>query len=208
MSRAAAWIAAAAVLAYLPSLAGAFQFDDFNVIVHDSTVHAWDAFFRHAGSGLRPLLKASYTLNWTLGPGPFGFHLVNIALHALNSALLLLIGRFLFPAHPRAALLAALLFALHPVQTEAVTYISGRSSSMMASLYLGALLAYLHRRNALSLVLFGLALAVRETAVTLPAALVLCELAQGTPWRNMVRRQRGHCLLLAAAIALALLSPR
>ena len=86
-------VAAVAAVAYLPSLAGVFQFDDYNVIVNYPTVHSWQALLERAGGGVRPLLKASYTLNWSLGGG---FHLLNIALHAMNAALLFLIGAQLF----------------------------------------------------------------------------------------------------------------
>jgi hypothetical protein len=204
----AAAVAVVAALAYLPSLAGPFQFDDYNVIVHYPTVHSWEALLERAGSGVRPLLKASYALNWTLGPSPFGFHLVNIALHAANAVLLFLIGNLL-TRHRGAALAAALLFALHPMQTEAVTYISGRSSSMMASFYLGAMLWYLRGGHWLgSSALFVLALATRETAVTLPAALLLCELARGTPLREIARRQAALWALLAAGALVILFNQR
>jgi hypothetical protein len=157
---------------------------------------------------VRPLLKASYALNWTLSPSPFGFHLVNIAMHAANAVLLFLIGKLL-TRHRGAALAAALLFALHPMQTEAVTYISGRSSSMMASFYLGAMLWYLRGGHWLgSSALFVLALATRETAVTLPAALLLCELARGTPLREIARRQAALWALLAAGALVILFNQR
>jgi tetratricopeptide (TPR) repeat protein len=192
-------VAALAFAAYLPSLAGVFHFDDYNVIVKYPTVHSWGALIERAGGGVRPLLKASYTLNWTLGGG---FHLLNIALHAMNAALLFLLGSRLF-GDRRAALIAALLFALHPAATEAVTYISGRSSSLMAAFYLGAMLAYLHGHRFLSALLFILAVATRETAVTLPAALLLCEVCRGTAWREIARRQWPHwALLLAGAVFL------
>ena len=77
--------------------------------------------------------------------------------------------------------IGALLFALHPVQTEAVTYVSGRSVSLMALFYLGAVLAWLDADRTpnprawrgLSAGLFGASLLVKETAVTLPLALLL-----------------------------------
>jgi len=200
-------VAAAAAAAYLPSLAGVFQFDDYNVIVHYPTVHSWQALLERAGGGVRPLLKASYTLNWTLGGG---FHAFNIAAHALNAALLFLVGRALF-RNDAASLVAALAFALHPAQAEAVTYVSGRSSSLMASFYLGALLAYLRGAHwSVSSLLFVLAVATRETAVTLPAALLLCELCrpERAGWREILRRQRAHWALLAAGALLLLANER
>ena len=197
-------VAAAAFVAYLPSFWGVFHFDDYNVIVHYPTVHSWEALAERAGGGVRPLLKASYTLNWTLG---FGFSFFNIAVHAFNAALLFLIGSRLFK-NPTASLVAALLFALHPAATEAVTYISGRSSSLMAAFYLGAMLAYLHGHRFASAALFVLAVATRETAVTLPAALLLCELSVGTAWREILRRQWPHWALLAAGGVFILLNQR
>jgi hypothetical protein len=242
----AGWLALAAALAFLPSLAGSFQFDDFNVIVHEPAVHSWRAFLEHA-TGVRPLLKASYTLSWTLGGGAPGFHLFNIAVHAANTVLVYAVGRemchrwFADPltresradfasggfsgagkpparlplrggltaplsgGQNQAAVLAALLFALHPVQVEAVTYISGRSSSLMALFYLGSVLAYLRGGHwALSGLLFALAAATKETALTLPAALALCELCSPKP---QFRRQAAHWAILAMALAFVLLNP-
>ena len=207
MSRAALLFAATA-LAYLPSLLGPFQFDDYNVIVDYPTVHSLALLPERAGAGVRAVLKASYALNWLLDPRPFGFHLVNILLHALNAVLLFQIGKRLQRSEG-AALAAALLFALHPMQTEAVTSVSGRSSSLMATFYLAAFLAYLAGRAwPVSALLFVLALATRETAVTLPAALLLVELCRGTPWRELLRRQAAHWTILAAAGAVILLTPR
>jgi len=219
------WVLAiVAFIAYLPSFAGVFQFDDYNVIVNYPTVHSWQALLDRAGGGVRPLLKASYALNWTLGPGEFGFHLFNIAAHALNAVLLYAIGSRLCARwfgegeSDRArgvALIAALLFALHPAQTEAVTYISGRSSSLMASFYLGALLVYLRGGHwAGSTLLFVLALATRETAATLPAALLLCELCgrdrrgRKAFWKDVLRRQSAHWAVLVAGAVVVLLHPR
>jgi tetratricopeptide (TPR) repeat protein len=210
---AAAAVAAIAVVAYLPSLAGVFHFDDYNVIVNYPTVHSWDALFERAGLGVRPLLKASYTLNWTLG---FGFSFLNILIHAVNAAFLFLIGRDLFK-NQKAAFVAALLFALHPAQTEAVTYISGRSFSLMAVFYLGAILAYLRGAHwGISSLLFICAVATRETAVTLPAALLLCELCRterarlftSNAWKEIARRQWAHWSLLVAGGIFILLNQR
>jgi len=207
-----ALLALATLAVYLPSLGGAFQFDDYNVIVDYPTVHSWQAFLERAGGGVRAVLKASYTLNWTVDSGAFGFHLVNVALHALNTVLIFFIGKRVTASWltgSGTALAAALLFALHPAQTEAVTYISGRSSSLMASFYLGALLVHLRGGHwALSAILFVLALATRETAVTLPAALLLYELCrrERPDWKTILRRQAAHWIVLAAGALVVLLN--
>ena len=103
------------------------------------------------------------------------------------------------PLSRNAVFFAALVFALHPVQTEAVTYISGRSVSFMAFFYLAAIIAYIGGNatgeNKLlryaSPLLFALALAVKETAVTLPLVLLLFEICKngGDSWRQILRRQ-------------------
>jgi len=203
-------VAAAAALAWLPSLWGVFHFDDYNVIVNYPTVHSWQALLERWGGGVRPLLKVSYTLNWTLSEAPWGFLLFNVAVHVLNAVLLFCIGVVLF-RNPAAAALAALAFALHPAQTEAVSYVSGRSSSLMAAFYLGALLAYLRGVHwGVTSVLFLCAVAVRETAVTLPAALLLCELCR--PGRvsvgEILRKQWAHWALLLAGGLFVLLNAR
>jgi tetratricopeptide (TPR) repeat protein len=176
-------LAAAVILLYASSLRAGFQFDDFNVIVDQPAVHGFGAWARSLG-GLRPLLKATYTLNWVLGPGPFGFHLFNLGLHLLNVQMLFELGRLLGDRlPPHGAFVAALLFAIHPLQTEAVTYVCGRSVSLMSTFYLASLVAYLHGRrrdrrlwtHVLSPGLFLLACLTRETALTLPFALGLWE---------------------------------
>ncbi len=217
--QASAWIAVgAAVAAYLNSFRGAFQFDDYNVIVNNPAVHSWAAYLADAGQGIRPLLKLSYTLNWMAGPGPLGFHLVNVAVHAANTLLVYLLalrlagtkddgGADLDKAAGAAALFTALLFAVHPVQTEAVTYVCGRSVSLMAFFYLSSVLAYDYDGRGerrlfpwlVSPALFLLAVLTRETALTLPAALALWEAARGAEgrsWRDAACRQAPHWILL------------
>jgi len=209
-----ALLATIALVAYLPSLLGPFHFDDYNVIVDYPTVQSWSTFFDRASGGVRALLKASYVFNWTIDPAPFGFHLVNVALHTANAVLLYFIGRRLIQRICQMrvrnySLLPALLFALHPMQTEAVTYISGRSSSLMATFYLASILMYLRDAHwGWSCLLFVLALATRETAVTLPAALLLIEFCRRTEWRTILRRQAPHWALLAAGGAVVLLNQR
>ncbi|MFZ5483081.1 MAG: tetratricopeptide repeat protein [Pseudomonadota bacterium] len=178
------WLLAATLLAYLNALGASFQFDDFNVIVDNPAVHSlaawWDGM-----PGIRPLLKLSYTLNWLADPGPIGFHAVNLALHGINVALVWrLTGHFPAPAGGdvrTVRLVTTVLFALHPIQTESVTYVSGRSMSLMAAFGLAGLLAWLEapeRRHPRAwhggaLLLFAAAILSKEVAVVLPVALLL-----------------------------------
>lgn len=206
----------AVLLAYFNALGAAFQFDDYNVIVNNPAVHSLSA-WRDSMPGIRPLLKFSYALNWTFQPAPFGFHLFNVIVHAVNVVLVYRLLRSLTAAQ-WPPLVGALLFALHPVQTEAVTYLSGRSVSLMALFYLASILVWLRApkgqqgeaRRMASAALFGAALLVKETAVTLPLALLLLDahaLRESTGMRERFLRLRWHGLVLIAAAAAMLASP-
>ncbi len=206
-------------LAYLPSLPYPFQFDDYNVIVDNPAVHSLDAWW-HSMPGIRPLLKLSYALNWTIAPDAGAFRLTNIVLHALNT---LLVWRLLVeidyrrPLPRGAALLSTALFALHPVQTEAVTYVCGRSVTLMAFFYLLSLLAWLvaartsrQRWALLSGLAFLCAFLSKETALILPLALWL--LSQLTKEQNASRQtwlaaSRWPLLAGAAAVLILLTLP-
>jgi tetratricopeptide (TPR) repeat protein len=193
---------------YLNSFRGDFQFDDYNVIVGNRAVHGFRAFLAALPGGIRPLLKLTYTLNWTSGLGLFGFHLVNVALHAANAVLLFRVAKGIggTPASDFVALLATLLFAVHPVQTEAVTYVSGRSVSLMAFFSLGCILAYLRGRergsrfllHIASPLFFLLAALSKEVAVTLPFALLLVESVRGDGrgWKSAFAAQAVHWAML------------
>jgi hypothetical protein len=197
------WLALAVLACYLNAFSGAFQFDDYHVIVNNPLVHSWGAWQSGLGHGIRPLLKFSYTLDWTLGLGVTGFHLTNLLIHLGNAYLVYrlageFVSRQLQAGRMRhAPLLAALLFIAHPAQTEAVTYICGRSSSLMTLFYLGALLAYVIGRTrhsriylyVLTPLLFILALGVKETAVTFPLALLAWELCCGGSWKTALKAQ-------------------
>src|SRR5918912_982016 len=93
-----------AFLAYVNSFRGAFQFDDFTVIVQNAGVHSFPAWLHDLGSGIRPLLKLTYLLNWLSGPGPAGFHAANLLIHLANTLLLYFLARkFLGSAAPALA---------------------------------------------------------------------------------------------------------
>ena len=219
----AAMLALIAAIAWAGSWQGAFQYDDFQVIVDNPVVHSWSSLSADFGHGLRPVLKLSYWFSWVSGGGsPLAFHAFNLAVHLGNALLVWLLARRLYAiggleatGSATASLLAAGIFALHPLQTEAVTYLCGRSGSLMALFYLAALLAwdrYLRLRRPRDLLLtwaaFLLAIGTKEPALTLPVALLLWESLQqqGDSWRRRLLRHAPFWLLPLAA--LLLLVPR
>ena len=207
-----AWLLlAAVVLAYANAVPAAFQFDDFNVIVDNPAVHSWEAWLASM-PGIRPLLKFSYTCNWVTGWGAPGFHAFNLLVHEVNVLLVFALARRLLTSRAIAhaeyvALLATLLFALHPAQTEAVTYVSGRSVSLMACFYLAGMLLWLHGRRGWPALMLVAALAVKETAWTLPFALVLWQWVEGKTLRSAVRELLPLWVVLLAASLVMLAIP-
>ena len=216
----------AVLAAYGNSLHGAFQFDDHKVIVDYDAVHGWSAWYADIVHGLRPLLKLSYTLNWVSGPEVMGFHLFNICVHFLSVLLIYALATRSFansfdhdPQRRHwAAMFAALLFAVHPVNTEAITYISGRSMSLMTLFYLAALLAYIRGSeqrksgwlHVASPALFIMAVATKETAITLPFALLLWEVcfSPARSFRDIVRKQAAHWIAFVLLALLLLFNDR
>ena len=168
------------------------------------------------GGSYRPLVMVTFALNYTVGGlRPFGYHLVNLLLHTGVCVLLYALGLRLGLSRG-GALAAALLFAIHPLHTEAVTGIVGRAEPLLALGVLAALWWYpagAARARSLPFLLasygaFIAALLSKEQAVMLPALLVLYELAawerQGS-WRawltGVLRRVSGYLILLGAYVA-------
>ena len=216
-------------LAYANALQASFQFDDWDVIVRDLGVQSVPAWW-NSMPAMRPLLKLSYALNHASGLGVVGFHAVNVIVHAGNGLLILvLVRRFagqLGESPPTAgwiALATALIFVLHPVQTEAVTYASGRSTSLGALFALGSVAAWVRARAApegqpgravllllVSPALLLLGLATREAMAVVPLVLLLWEVADVSRpfrWRAVVARTAVHWAVLGCAITAALYLP-
>ena len=175
-------VVCATVLAYFPALRGALLWDDSGHVTRPdlrSLQGLWNIWF-HLGATQQyyPLLHTAFWIEHRLwGDAVLGYHLVNVALHALAACLLVQIARRLdLPA----AWLAGLLFALHPMCVEAVGWISEQKSVLSGVLYLGAALAYLRfdesrklRPYWAALGLFLLALLAKTVTATLPAALLV-----------------------------------
>jgi len=127
----------------------------------------------------RPLNRATYLFDYQLaGMNPLWYHAVNILIHLGNALLFYLVCCRLL-ADRTAALAAALLFALHPANAEAVNFISARNTLMAAFFSLASLLAYMQAREKglrwplLSALLFFCGLLSKETAFMLIAVVAL-----------------------------------
>ncbi len=150
---AGALVVMAAMAAYANSFQGLFVFDDDDSIGKNATIRELGQMGRvfsppHEGETVsgRPVLNLSFAVNYALGgTDPWGYHAVNLSIHIVAALLLLGIVRrsFLLPAlrdrFGRAATplatAVALLWAVHPLQTESVTYIVQRAESMAGLFY-------------------------------------------------------------------------
>ncbi|RWS17971.1 transmembrane and TPR repeat-containing protein 2-like protein [Dinothrombium tinctorium] len=124
-----------------------------NQDLHPST--SWTALFfndfwgtplTHSGShkSYRPLCVLSFRLNYLIhGLNPAGYHLVNVLLHTIVSVLFTKFASHLFNGRKRAAVISGLLFATHPIHSEAVAGIVGRADCGAALFFLLSLMSYI-----------------------------------------------------------------
>ncbi|MFH1765354.1 MAG: hypothetical protein ABIF09_14285 [Gemmatimonadota bacterium] len=183
--------------AYANSLGNGFAYDDNSILPQNPLVTAGD--WRGAlsspyqpdaleGAGLyRPVTSLSFTLEWmAFGEDPLGYHLLNLLFHALVSLLVFLLLLEMGAVFP--ALVGGVLFAVHPLHSEAVANVVGRAELYSAFFFLGACLLYwrggdwegwrrVPRLMGLGFLYF-LSLGAKEIGVTLPIALLLLELSR------------------------------
>lgn len=141
------------VMAYFPAITGGYIWDDDmylteNVLISSNHGLRYIWFKLTATPQYYPLVFTTFWIEHKLwGLNPFGYHLVNVLLHSANGFLLFFILRRLrIPG----ALLAAGLFALHPVHVESVAWITELKNVLSGFFYLASLLAFLQFRNVLN----------------------------------------------------------
>ena len=174
-------VAVVAVLVYLDALRNGFALDDVSIIATNPWVHRWAELWQAFGQPYwppwlgaamyRPLPIASYALDWHTA-SVLWMHAVNLLWHAGASVL---VAAFLLrlTGSDRAALLAGVLFGVHPLHVEAVANIVGRAE-LMAALFtvLAVYVALEHDQLWWSLGALALGLLCKETAATVPALVV------------------------------------
>jgi Flp pilus assembly protein TadD len=221
-------IAAAAAAAYANSLGGPFIFDDLAAIAKNPTIQpGWTLAgvlrgpLGTSASG-RPLLNLSLALNQSIGGAQVaGYHALNLLIHM--AAGLVLFGvvrrtleRIAWPGATGAALAVALLWTLHPLQTESVTYVIQRAESLMGLWYLLTLYGFIRAADGrsgggfwagLAVACCFLGMATKEVMVSAPVMVLVYDRAFvagsfGEAWR---RHRRLYAGLAASWILLLFL---
>ena len=146
-------VALVALAAYAATLGYELVWDDTLLIQQSWRLHHWHAlpsllashFWSEVGEVshyYRPLITLSFFLDMQIwGLQPLGFHLTNVLAHAAVTLAVLAVARRALGGAP-AATICALAFALHPLHTESVSFVSGRTDVIATFFFLLALLAY------------------------------------------------------------------
>lgn len=217
------------LIVYSNSFTASFQFDDLPIILENTIIHDLSNLPRIL-TGQRGLTMATFALNYAVGGvDTTGYHAVNVAIHIINTALIYILLlhtlRFVNTDEANArrlSALAALLFAVHPIQTQSVTYIVQRMESLTSLFYVLALLFFIWaskatntaKRAALYIgvgLSYLLAFYSKEIAYTLPAVVLLydfCFIAKGRA-RAVARKWPVYAILavLFAAFTVTTIMP-
>jgi protein O-mannosyl-transferase len=209
---------------YGHTLFSSFHFDDRSSILMNpvlrSGADAIPELWRYWPT--RFIVTISFYMNYQAGGiEPFGYHLINLVIHIINS--LLVCGVLLYSVkkiRPNGegvgywpALAGGLIFALHPIQTQAVSYIAQRAASLAATFYLAGLLLYIRAGwgrpkfyYSLAWLSGAAAMLCKEMSVTFPLAIILWDLvfANGKPHRRKLRWSIFLILLLIIPLTVLL----
>ncbi len=205
---------------YANTLGHEFVFDDTTLIAQNPDIRNFNWQRLVGFLSYRPFRNLTYALNYKLGGlEPFGYHLFNVLLHGFNALLVfLLLKRLTGSANGAGA--GALVFAVHPAQSAAVAYVSGRKDLLATFFIVLGLICYLDfrrkRRKGLAvaaLLAFVLGMLSKEVAIVIPALMLLVDLCLAS--RSVGSKQspnrfgwigRTKTLVYAVALSLAALA--
>jgi tetratricopeptide (TPR) repeat protein len=212
-------LAVACFVTYWNSVSGPFIFDDELSVTYNDSIRQWwrigRVLFPDRDSSVagRPLVNISFAINYALGGGDvFGYHLWNIAIHLLCALVLFGIVRRTLRSI-NLAFAAALVWMLHPLNSEAVNYLTQRTESMMALFYLLTLYASIRAASAArparwqtaAVAACAAGMGCKESMVTAPLMVVLYDriFLFGSFKDAVARRWRLYAGLAATWVLLA-----
>jgi tetratricopeptide (TPR) repeat protein len=213
-------LALAVALTYLNSLPADFVYDDYAFICNNQEIRTLkplskfllspEAFSEPVSYHVfRPMASFTFALNYAVnGMNPVGYRLVNLIFHVINALLVFLVLRQLrFSEWP--SLAGALIFAVHPAHTEAVTWISGRGNVLFLFFFLLAYLFYVamdrveQQRKmpllAAAVAAYGFSLLAKEMALALPALLFAHDFFVRNE-RNLMKRLKMYAPFVLVAM--------
>ena len=209
-------LAAVILAVYYPAMSnGIHSIDDPGIIAFFSSPPSlFDTLLPGRNYYYRPIIELSYYLDSKLwGMEPSVMHLENILLHITNSMLVFSISRKVAAHYPERSppipVLAALLFALHPLNVEAVSWIAGRTDPLAALFILSACFLWLcwfdnpkWQYAVSTLLLFGLGILTKESALAfLPVSLLLVLAWPALSARRRLIATGGIFVSVAAVVA-------
>jgi tetratricopeptide (TPR) repeat protein len=198
--RARLLLLAAALAAFGASLGSGFHLDDYAIFSDPVLTSPWGWLQVWGWRQTRPLTYVTFWLNYQAGgQDPIGYHALNLLLHLGAVLLAYECLRRLLPQ--RAALVAAALFAVHPLQAEAVDYVWGRSIVLAALLSFAALLCWITGRPWAAVACFAAALLAKEECAAFP--LVLAMLPERPRGRSHIAVMLGLAVAAGARVVYA-----
>jgi len=186
----------AAALAFGGALRGSFHFDDYSLLANPLITTIPGLWRMWGPLQTRPLTNLTFWLNYQLGgANPVGYHAVNVLLHISAVLLLYLALKHVLQESP--AFWAAAIFAVHPIQSEAVAYVFARSTLLSTVFCLASLLFWFRGSRTWAIAFFALALLAKEECVAFPLFLILMSI-----WRKETLSTYHGPVLAMLALAL------
>ena len=233
----------ACISVYSNSFHASWHLDDGPNILDNKSIHLKEislpelalasGFFQNDSSSqpairFRPIASISFAMNWYAGTDHvFGYHIVNVGIHILCAWVLFFLLQSFFKTpnllgfcesdEKNIALMASVLWAIHPIQTQAVTYIVQRMTLLATLFYLSGMICFIYGRIRIergsrwglysgSFLCLLLAMGSKENAVTFPLSLALIEIIFFTNFSEGAHLNSSFRIIIAAIVSTGILS--